>query len=63
MNTESIKKGDRITFSAPTRYGARKATRVVKDVTHDHNVAVAFHGWSHFYVQPWEIIEHHPKEN
>lgn len=56
--TRKPKPGDRITFRAPTRYGAAKATRkVLKLDPLTGEPLVRFHGWADFRVRFSEIEE------
>jgi hypothetical protein len=53
---KKIKKGDRIVFKAATRWGFKKATRIVNGFW-DNEPTVRFGGWSDFVVHAHEIKE------
>ena len=50
-----VKIGDRLTFCSPTRWGPKRATRVVTGFYND-KPTVRYGGWGNFIVEPHEII-------
>lgn len=56
-----INLGDRITFRSPTRWGYRKATRVVIGFHHGAPL-VRFCGWSPFFVSHDEVLSVAPAQ-
>mgnify|MGYP001206763953 CR=1 FL=1 len=60
---DTIKKGDRILFRAPTvGTGNRKAVRLVVATWPDAVLVKSYNGWGGFVVKPWEILEHYPAQ-
>lgn len=63
MNTDLIKKGDRIKFKAWTRDHCKEAVRIVTGRHYTGRITVRYFGWGDFILNSNEIIEHYPKED